>query len=163
MIICKACGDHKQPEDFYAGDKTCKECRKQRAREYRIENIDKVREYDRNRPNKDARREENKLRYKKRMSTEEGRRMEREAKARWQKKNTLKRAAHIIVGNAARDGKLSPQPCEACFNTHDIHAHHEDYTKPLEITWLCRKCHSKRHKEINQMIRDGKDLSDRGF
>jgi hypothetical protein len=48
---------------------------------------------------------------------------------------------------AKRHGLLVPQPCERCGNP-KVHAHHEDYSKPLEVTWLCHKHHFMRHKEM---------------
>ena len=81
------------------------------------------------------------------QKTEKGREAHNKATKRWIEKNTVKRAAHIIVGNAIRDGKLMALPCENCFSTHDIHGHHDDYAKPLEVTWLCNSCHNKWHRE----------------
>ena len=46
-------------------------------------------------------------------------------------------------------GKLIPQPCELCSNN-KTEAHHSDYTKPLEVKWLCRTCHLNLHR-INKM------------
>lgn len=63
----------------------------------------------------------------------------------WIGRNPEKRAAYIIVGNAVRDGKLVKQSC-ACGNPKS-EAHHEDYAKPLEVIWLCRRCHVDLHKE----------------
>ena len=43
-----------------------------------------------------------------------------------------------------RRGKLVQQPCEYCGDPHS-QIHHDDYDKPLEVRWLCRPCHLKRH------------------
>ena len=53
--------------------------------------------------------------------------------------------AHDIVRNAVRHGRLIKQPCHICGSTINVHAHHEDYSKPLDVIWLCDKCHRIRH------------------
>src|SRR3990167_3093473 len=47
--------------------------------------------------------------------------------------------AYNAVANAKRSGKLIPEPCNACGGKAE--AHHNDYDKPLEVVWLCRKHH----------------------
>lgn len=54
--------------------------------------------------------------------------------------------ARDIVKKAKKSGKLIVQPCSICKNTDRIHAHHEDYNKPLEVIWLCSKCHHEKHQ-----------------
>jgi len=46
---------------------------------------------------------------------------------------------------AIRHGKLQRQPCEVC-GAKDTHAHHDDYTKPLQVRWLCPPCHRWEHQ-----------------
>lgn len=41
-------------------------------------------------------------------------------------------------------GKIKKQPCVIC-GIKPAYAHHEDYSKPLEIIWLCPSCHKRRH------------------
>ena len=49
---------------------------------------------------------------------------------------------------AVRQGRLiKPDKCEDCHKSVTLTMHHEDYDKPLEVVWLCRKCHSKRHMD----------------
>ena len=45
---------------------------------------------------------------------------------------------------ALRVGKISRQSCEICGDPKS-HGHHEDYSKPLEVHWLCPKHHQMRH------------------
>lgn len=50
--------------------------------------------------------------------------------------------ARSIVQNAVRNRTLvKPKLCEDCQQEKRLHAHHEDHTKPLEVKWLCSKCH----------------------
>ena len=52
------------------------------------------------------------------------------------------------VRNAIKSGKLvRPTNCSNCNKEGRIEAHHDDYTKPLEIRWLCRSCHSEHHRK----------------
>lgn len=47
-------------------------------------------------------------------------------------------------------GKIERGPCEDCGVAPEddtVEMHHADYSKPLEITWLCRDCHLDRHEE----------------
>ena len=50
-----------------------------------------------------------------------------------------------------RRGKLRRQPCEKCASENS-EMHHEDYNKPLQINWLCRKCHLELHKLFHRNI-----------
>jgi hypothetical protein len=57
-----------------------------------------------------------------------------------------KAQARNAVREAIRYGRLvKPDHCEDCdayvLDPIDLHAHHEDYSKPLDVRWLCRPCH----------------------
>ena len=47
---------------------------------------------------------------------------------------------------ALRAGRLiRPAECSKCGDaSKDVHGHHEDYAKPLDITWLCQRCHNRK-------------------
>jgi len=64
-------------------------------------------------------------------------------KNEWIKRNPNKRKAHGIVQMALRSGKLHRHPCCICGSK--AQAHHEDYTKPLEVIWFCPKHHGEHH------------------
>lgn len=60
----------------------------------------------------------------------------------------MKTTAHQMVAEAVRRGKLAkPTQCPQCLRenipSRQMHGHHEDYGKPLEVKWLCAKCHSQ--------------------
>jgi hypothetical protein len=66
--------------------------------------------------------------------------------AAYEKRNPNKRIARNAVKSAMRSGKIAQQPCEICGDP-DGHAHHDDYGKPLEVRFLCRKHHCEWHTE----------------
>lgn len=43
-----------------------------------------------------------------------------------------------------RRGKLLPEPCSVC-HAEKAQKHHDDYSKPLQVVWMCRACHLKHH------------------
>jgi len=53
--------------------------------------------------------------------------------------------AHKKVYDALQSGKLVKGLCANCGSSASVHAHHDDYSKPLEVTWLCSKCHRILH------------------
>ena len=74
----------------------------------------------------------------------------------WDIKNPQKKSTHGVVHRAVKSGTLKkPDCCEACSSTSKIVGHHEDYDKPLEVEWLCRKCHGMLHRS-NERIKDGR-------
>lgn len=55
-----------------------------------------------------------------------------------------------LVNKAIKQGKLTrPKQCFLCErNNLKINAHHNDYDKPLEVEWLCNRCHIRKHYGI---------------
>lgn len=53
-----------------------------------------------------------------------------------------------------RRGDLIPQPCEVKGCKEETQKHHDDYSKPLEVRWLCRKHHLELHQQ-EQLQRSG--------
>lgn len=80
----------------------------------------------------------------------------RDSIKRWKRANPEKKRAHCAVQKAIARGHMDRKPCERCGTNKDVHAHHEDYLKRLEVTWLCRKHHLERHREIADRQNNGK-------
>lgn len=74
---------------------------------------------------------------------------------RYRIKNPEKYAAHAEVAHALKIGLLKKKSCCKCGNQ-KTGAHHEDYSKPLDVVWLCDKHHKARHVEINDARRRAK-------
>ena len=147
MKPCRKCSALKLLSDYYRhsamGDgylNFCKECVRQRVTNHRKRNVERIRQYDRERGMLPHRVQQRRL-Y---LQTERGRAVVRKIKDAWIKRNPDKRAVHIMTGNAIRAGKLIKQPC-TCGRT-DVHAHHDNYSKPFEVRWLCPGCHNAHHR-----------------
>jgi hypothetical protein len=131
MKVCFKCQTEKPYDEFYKHPEMadghlgkCKECAKKDVRERRLVNHDHYLEYDRVRS-----------RTRERLA----------GIARSQKRYPIKERARRTLHNAVARGKITKQPCQVC-GVERVDAHHADYSKPLEVTWLCRRHHMEHHR-----------------
>ncbi len=73
-------------------------------------------------------------------------------------KSPTGKKARLCVALAIKAGRLKrPHRCSGCGCTdeeHRIEAHHADYSRPLDVIWLCTKCH--RRMDACRREREGK-------
>ena len=146
MKKCKKCGAEKSLDDFYkhTGMKDghlniCKLCKRGYAKVYFKTDTGKATEQRRNqKPERKKFHAKNLKRW---------RRENPEKALALRKKHPEKYKARNAVSSAIRSGKLIPQPCEVCGTVDNINAHHEDYSKPLDVNWLCKKHHELIEKQ----------------
>lgn len=152
---CFVCDNTKLLSDFYKHPGMtdgclgkCKECCKMYIKKRRELNVQYYREHDKRRYRKDPRVRDRHRKYEK---TDAGKASLSKSSKKWTANNPEKRKAHHKVNNAVRDGKLiKPDKCQCCNNKGRLEGHHEDYSKPFDVIWLCRLCHTKIHREANQ-------------
>lgn len=151
MLTCNFCRTEKNETCFYVSNKSkCKECIKSAVKIHREKNIEKIREYDVKRASQPHRVKARKE-Y---IQTDLGKQAKKRASYAYNKRYPMKYAAHVITSNAIRDGKLIPiKYCSICKSDKKIEGHHDDYTKPLDVRWLCESCHKEWHKN-NEPIYD---------
>lgn len=134
MKKCFKCGIEKDNSEFYTHPQTgdgllgkCKDCTKKDVKQNRKES-EHSREYDRDRAKRPDR--------KKYMSDAQKRR-----RAKYPEKNR----AYLKVYRAIKKGIIKR---ENCFCGQKAEAHHDDYKKPLDVIWLCKKHHEERHQQL---------------
>lgn len=135
MKRCYVCEEVKPLDEFYAQPTSkdgraskCKNCHKKAMADNRRDNP-AVRERDRERAKRPDR-----IAHSKRNTQ------------RWRQENPDAYRAQNAVNNALRDGRISKEPCAICGSTDGVHAHHKDYARPLDVVWLCARCHHRLHK-----------------
>ena len=136
MKVCLDCGHEKPLSEFYKHSgmadghlNKCKSCVTARVRKHRSENPH-VQEYDRSR----------------------GNRQPKEYRVQYRQRNSAGYSARTALGNAVRDGKVQRLgACEICGSTRWVHGHHHDYSKPLDVWWLCAQCHRQLHAVMERV------------
>lgn len=136
MKVCKWCGVEKDLTEFSILSKMkdghlnkCKPCANIYSKQHRKDNPEYYLKYELSRYQTPKRRE-----------------LAKRIQANWCLKYPEREKAHTITSNAIRDGRLIPQVCWVCGNKAE--AHHPDYSRPLEVVWLC-KTH---HEEVHHMV-----------
>lgn len=67
----------------------------------------------------------------------------------WRMANPEKVSARNRVAQDIKNGNVvRPDNCSSCGVAGVIDGHHPDYSKSLDITWLCRSCHKREHSMI---------------
>lgn len=162
MKTCFKCQEEKHESEFYRHPRMadgrlgkCIECTKADVNRNRKEKADYYQEYDRMRFYRD---------YGKRCKAAsawslKNKEAAQRVKAKYAAQNPQKRKAQSAVSNAIRSGLIKRRPCVRCGSAKRVHGHHEDYDKPLDIVWLCSKCHGLRHAEINEERRKNLTVS----
>lgn len=68
-----------------------------------------------------------------------------EYQRKWYQKNKEKRKAHVILYRAINQGKIfRPNVCSQCNKDCKPDGHHNDYSKPLDVIWICKACHARK-------------------
>ena len=151
MKICNKCKTEKPLEEF-SRDRTrkdgycytCKDCMKAYQQSDKGKEVDRrhrqsdkykksIKKYNQSDEGKEANR-----RYR---QTDKGKKMDK----RYAEKHPEKRAAQKKLQNFIATGKLQRGLCEVCGSTIKIEGHHEDYSKALDVIWLCLKHHRQVH------------------
>lgn len=160
MKTCTGCNLEKPLDAYYSHPNTadgyaskCKDCAKAIVRAARAKNKEHYKAFDKaraNRPDRIAAR----AAY---METEQGKAAAQRARKAYINKAPERRAAHVLVGNAVRDGRLHPWPACAVpdCDCNKTEAHHPDYSRPLDVVWLC----SAHHKQAHALMRHYKEAA----
>ncbi len=129
-------------------EKKCLYCNK----DYKVILSDKSRKYCSSKCFQDSRLTLEQKREQKRLADLKWNKTDKHKKAciEWLKRHPERNKIAQQTAWAYKTGKIKWQPCEICKTKIDLQKHHPDYTKPLEIKWLCRKCHTELHKQIKK-------------
>lgn len=116
-----------------------------------------VKRYNRNRPNKTERNEKNKLRMKKLKieNYEKYNEIVTKQRKNYRQNHPEKYKATAILNESLRKGEIIKSDfCMFCNKVCNTEAHHQDYSKPLDVIWLCSECHHNLHKNIRTLKRN---------
>lgn len=143
-------------KERYHNNKEYRDKKKSKMKEWSLKNKDKINEYEYKRnktPERMKQKAEAQARYRKKMKelglykVFKGDRTKQSRNWRNKPQNKIKKYAHQKVNVQIKKGNIKKLPCEVC-NKLPAMAHHDDYSKPLQIRWLCAKHHYDYHQSL---------------
>jgi hypothetical protein len=164
MKRCSTCREEKERDQFHKDctakdglQTSCKICKNAKCRQKYAENP----EWAEKRRLKNSlfhkiRRDSIAERKKSYYESDHGKMLHREHSRAWKSRNKDKIRAHAAVERALKRGIIvKPKYCTNCASSRRLEAHHQDYTKLLDVTWLCKLCHEsvtiKKHSVKSEM------------
>jgi hypothetical protein len=145
MKRCKGCQETLPPEAFYAKkgardglESKCKDCKRSGVAKNRKRNKAHYAAYDKIR-NQSLERMEASQRY---AQSDKGKISRQNSLDRYARNHPERVKAQELAGIAMAQGKIQrPIACESCGQRKPLQAHHHDYSKPYDVTFLCTGCH----------------------
>lgn len=125
--LCTGCLRFRSSSQFNYGHR-CRSCDVLKAQKWYEKNL--------------ARRKKWKRGYERKKTVEDP--LFRQRKRYHNEKFPKRRKARTKLSNSLRDGKIVRRPCQEC-GSKNSHAHHYDYSRPLDVVWLCTEHHWKAH------------------
>ena len=133
MKICRKCRVEKPLSDFYKHRgmadghlNICKDCTRKRISSHWHLNAEQLRKKERERW---QRRKKNPREIKRRLKYQQ----------QLRSKHPERNKAYCHVHRNLKP----PDQCEICGESCKLHGHHKDYTKPLQVIWVCPVCHRR--------------------
>lgn len=118
---------HKEMKDGHLNK--CKDCTKKDVAIRARRDFEKIQKYERSRQNLPHRIESR-----------------RRAFEKYKKEHPERNAICLKVQRAIKAGKITrPSTCSICGKKGRIVAHHADYSKPLDVIFVCQCCHKRIH------------------
>lgn len=155
MKNCNCCGSKKHLDRFYKHPNTkdglfniCKDCHINKVKEnYQLKRGEKIEQWHQlyKDPEFRAKRAKRKAKYQK---SDKGRAVINKYMSTYNV-DPLKHSARCKVYYALTTGKIKRMACEVC-GSMKSEAHHDDYSKALDVNWLCRKHHRDLHTAQSQ-------------
>lgn len=135
IFHCRKCGSEQIAKSYMVknGHYKCTKCISEYIKAYQSKNLDKVT-----------------LWRKRYLSTDAGKEMLSRKNKKFREANKEKYKAHWTVAHAKKSGKLKSKSCKIC-GEKKTHAHHSDYSEPLNVEWLCPSCHVKHHRLLLEL------------
>lgn len=135
--MCFKCQHEKPLTDFYHHPQMadghlnkCKACTRVDVRINRSVRDEYYLAYDRGRSSLPHRRDDRRRRRK-----------------RYRRDHPERDAAYRVVSRALKSGRLKKPPqCQGCGESSLLQAHHQNYEEPLNVIWLCARCHMHHHR-----------------
>ncbi len=143
---CKICMQEYEKENLDQDRK------RDSRKKYRENNRERIRQQDKEAYQDDPEKFRAKARIsqKKYFQTDKGRQKYKQQSQKLREKHPEKARARSLLSNAVCDGKIiRPSKCSLCgCDKGIIEAHHPDYSKPLDVIWVCKICHFMVHDRI---------------
>ena len=155
--LCTKCHQSLPIDQFYLSRGRpmgrCKKCHIAISRIWAVAHPDKMRAYARVSMRKRWERDPDKVRA--RLRAWRLSHPDHDAKVEAMRKPGAREAKAAIL-RAFRSGALvRPGACSECGADCKPDAHHPDYSKPLDVVWLCRTCHAKTWRVENRVANAG--------